>query len=53
MVVMALDLLHCNWMAGRDARLEMVDWRGLLHPSNRTSQLLKVETHPSSEHLRS
>ena len=53
MVVMALDLLHCNWMARRDARLEMVDWHGLLHPSNRTSQLLRVETHPSSEHLRS
>ena len=26
MVVMALDLLHCNWMARRDARREMVDW---------------------------
>eukprot|EP00731_Ephydatia_muelleri_P019588 Em0012g413a len=26
MVVMAFDLLHCNWMARRDARQEMVNW---------------------------
>ena len=26
MVVMALDLLHCNWMARWDASREMVDW---------------------------
>ena len=26
MVVMALDLLHCNWMARWDASQEMVDW---------------------------
>ena len=49
MVVMALDLLHCNWP---DGMLDEKWWTGLLHPSNRKSQLLRVWK-SIQEHLRS
>ena len=50
MVVMAFDLLHCNWMARRDASQEMVDWASAPQQPQ-VSTAKGIETYLSSAHL--